>query len=92
MSFEIYPQLIEDYISNVEGKPINKITHIEDFLDSVPGKEDQYDGYFGLFEVYFQDGSNQKYVLSINNSSQMVFKGTNDILKDLFPAHITEVS
>lgn len=87
-NLNIFPQLVEDYISNVEGREIDKIIHIEDLLDSIPGKEDQYDGYFGLFEVFFKDNTKDKYILSINNSAQMVFKANDAILSDLFPSHV----
>jgi hypothetical protein len=78
-------ELIYDYIDNSRpGKQIQKVTLLEDFIDTHPEKQEVVLSVYSLYNVEYTDSTSEKFILSAG-SANVLFAANQDSLKELFP-------
>lgn len=81
--------LIYDYIDNVfPDRTVTKIMHLEDLVEMSPVDQQKVDCTYILYDVFFEDGDNQKYVNVISDTANMVIHADRVVLEDLFPSYL----
>jgi outer membrane protein assembly factor BamD (BamD/ComL family) len=83
--------LIRDYASNVDNLEIDSIQYVEEYLSLNPTNSEIVDIVYMLYKARAKDSSIHYYIVVVSESSQMVIKGTEDVLKDIFPHIVNNV-
>lgn len=83
--------LIRDYASNVDNLEIDSIEYVEEYLSLNPTNSEIVDIVYMLYKARAKDSSIHYYIVVVSESSQMVIKGTEDVLKDIFPHIVNNV-
>lgn len=81
-------QLITDYVENVTRHKIKKIIHLEDLVETSPTDPNKTDCVYQLFDVQYESGLNEKYMITTSASANVVIPVTEQILTDLFPSYL----
>lgn len=81
-------QLIYDYVENVTRREVDKIIHLEDYIEMSPVNQEKVDCIYQLYDVFYKGGDSQKYVNVMSNSANMVILADDVVLQDLFPSYL----
>jgi hypothetical protein len=83
-------ELIYDYVENVTRRQVDKIIHLEDFIEMSPVNQEKVDCTYSLYEVFYKGGDSQKYVNIMSNSANMIIPADPLVLQDLFPSYLDD--
>lgn len=83
-------QLIYDYVENVTRREVEKIIHLEDYIEMSPVNQEKVDCIYQLYDVTYKGGDSQKYVNVMSNSANMVILADKLVLQDLFPSYLND--
>lgn len=76
---------IQDYITNIIGKPTRSIMYIEDYIEMSPTQQDQIDSIYRLYEVEFTDTTKQFFVTIESRSASTTIPAPDDLMQQYFP-------
>jgi hypothetical protein len=83
------PTLIYDFVdNNRSAKVIKEVLYLEDYIEQHPEKEEVVTAVYSLFSVNYEDGTEEKLIISLTESANIVLPCTEDMLKDLFPDYL----